>query len=44
MNENAQVSRMSKGKRTEIRRENERVILDAAEKVFAEAGFGRFNS
>lgn len=40
MNENAQVSRMSKGKRTEIRRENERVILDAAEKVFAEAGFG----
>lgn len=40
MNENAQVSRMSKGKRTEIRRENERVILHAAEKVFAEAGFG----
>ena len=27
-------------KRTEIRRENERVILQAAEKVFAEAGFG----
>ncbi len=40
MNENAQVSRMSRGKRTEIRRENERVILEAAEKVFAEAGFG----
>ena len=40
MNENAQVSRASKGKRTEIRRENERVILEAAEKVFAEAGFG----
>ena len=40
MNENAQVSRISKGKRTEIRRENERVILEAAEKVFAEAGFG----
>ncbi|WP_435259257.1 TetR family transcriptional regulator C-terminal domain-containing protein [Thioclava sp. FR2] len=40
MNENAQVSRISKGKRTEIRRENERMILEAAEKVFAEAGFG----
>jgi TetR/AcrR family transcriptional regulator len=40
MNENAQTSRMAKGKRTEIRRENERVILYAAERVFAEAGFG----
>ena len=40
MTENAQISRMSKGKRTEIRRENERVILDAAERVFAEAGYG----
>lgn len=40
MNANAQVSRISKGKRTDIRRENERVILEAAEKVFAEAGFG----
>ena len=40
MNENAQVSRMSKSKRTETRRENERVILEAAEKVFAEAGYG----
>jgi len=27
-------------KRTDIRRENERVILQAAEKVFAEAGYG----
>lgn len=27
-------------RRTDIRRENERTILDAAEKVFAEAGFG----
>ncbi|MCF8487107.1 MAG: TetR/AcrR family transcriptional regulator [Rhodobacteraceae bacterium] len=40
MNENAQVSRITKAKRTDIRRENERVILAAAEKVFAEAGFG----
>ncbi|MFN3724427.1 MAG: TetR/AcrR family transcriptional regulator [Paracoccaceae bacterium] len=40
MTETAQVSRSAKGKRTEIRRENERVILQAAEKVFAEAGFG----
>lgn len=40
MNENAQVLRNIKSKRTEIRRENERLILDAAEKVFAEAGFG----
>jgi TetR/AcrR family transcriptional regulator len=28
------------GRRTDIRRENERAILEAAEKVFAEAGFG----
>jgi TetR/AcrR family transcriptional regulator len=40
MNENAQVSRITKAKRTDIRRENERLILAAAEKVFAEAGFG----
>jgi TetR/AcrR family transcriptional regulator len=40
MMENAQISRISRGKRTEIRRENERLILEAAEKVFAEAGFG----
>jgi TetR/AcrR family transcriptional regulator len=40
MVQNAQVSRISKGKRTETRRENERMILDAAEKVFAEAGYG----
>ncbi|PJF11104.1 TetR/AcrR family transcriptional regulator [Pseudorhodobacter sp. MZDSW-24AT] len=40
MPQNAQVSRISKGKRTEIRRENERMILDAAERVFAEAGYG----
>lgn len=40
MNENARISRIQKGRRTEIRRENERVILEAAEKVFAEAGFG----
>ena len=31
---------MKTARRTEIRRENERVILDAAERVFAEAGFG----
>ena len=40
MTPNAQVSRIPRGKRTETRRENERVILDAAEKVFAEAGYG----
>lgn len=40
MDQNAQVSRIPRGRRTEIRRENERVILEAAEKVFAEAGFG----
>ncbi|MGL4235470.1 TetR/AcrR family transcriptional regulator [Tabrizicola sp.] len=36
----AQISRLKPGRRTDIRRENERTILDAAEKVFAEAGFG----
>ncbi len=36
----AQVTRIKTARRTEIRRENERVILDAAERVFAEAGFG----
>jgi TetR/AcrR family transcriptional regulator len=30
----------SRPRRTDIRRENERLILQAAEKVFAEAGFG----
>ncbi|MDO9640419.1 MAG: TetR/AcrR family transcriptional regulator [Pseudotabrizicola sp.] len=40
MTPNAQVSHIPRAKRTEIRRENERVILDAAEKVFAEAGYG----
>ncbi len=39
MNGDAQITRL-KPRRTEIRRENERAILDAAEKVFAEAGFG----
>ena len=32
--------RIKTARRTEIRRENERLILDAAERVFAEAGFG----
>ena len=40
MPQTAQVSRIKSGKRTDIRRENERLILDAAERVFAEAGFG----
>ncbi len=40
MNQSAGISRNGRGKRTEIRRENERLILEAAEKVFAEAGFG----
>jgi TetR/AcrR family transcriptional regulator len=40
MNGDAQISRLKPGRRTDIRRENERAILDAAEKVFAEAGFG----
>jgi TetR/AcrR family transcriptional regulator len=36
----ARISRIRSGRRTDIRRENERLILDAAERVFAEAGFG----
>ncbi|MEZ5797401.1 MAG: TetR/AcrR family transcriptional regulator [Paracoccaceae bacterium] len=40
MEGSAQVSRISRARRTDIRRENERLILKAAEKVFAEAGFG----
>jgi TetR/AcrR family transcriptional regulator len=40
MPQDAQISRLKPGKRTDIRRENERAILEAAEKVFAEAGFG----
>ncbi len=40
MADTAQFSRIRPGRRTDIRRENERLILDAAEKVFAEAGFG----
>lgn len=40
MSGDAQISRLKPGRRTDIRRENERAILDAAEKVFAEAGFG----
>ncbi len=36
----AQIPRNKSARRTEIRRENERLILDAAERVFAEAGFG----
>jgi len=40
MDDNAQETRIARGRRTDIRRENERLILDAAEKVFAEAGFG----
>ncbi len=40
MSESAQVSRISRARRTDIRRENERLILEAAERVFAEAGFG----
>ena len=40
MSGDAQISRLKPGRRIDIRRENERAILDAAEKVFAEAGFG----
>ncbi len=40
MDDVAQNSRSQRARRTDIRRENERLILDAAEKVFAEAGFG----
>ena len=40
MAKTAQIAHLKPGKRTEIRRENESLILKAAEKVFAEAGFG----
>lgn len=40
MSRDAQISAPKPGRRTDIRRGNERVILDAAETVFAEAGFG----
>jgi TetR/AcrR family transcriptional regulator len=40
MQQTAQVSRTKPHRRTDIRRENEATILKAAEKVFAEAGFG----
>ena len=40
MTETAQITRLRPGKRTDIRRENESLIRRAAEKVFAEAGFG----
>ena len=40
MPKTAQITRLKPGKRTDIRRENEALILKAAEKVFAEAGFG----
>jgi TetR/AcrR family transcriptional regulator len=40
MTETARISRIPKTRRMQIRQENERVILEAAEKVFAEAGFG----
>ena len=40
MPDTARISRIRSGRRTDIRRENERLILEAAEKVFAEAGFG----
>jgi TetR/AcrR family transcriptional regulator len=40
MTDPAQVSIMKSNRRTDIRRENEALILRAAEKVFAEAGFG----
>ena len=40
MPEPARISRIRSGRRTDIRQQNERLILDAAERVFAEAGFG----
>lgn len=40
MPEPARISRIRPGRRTDIRQQNESLILDAAEKVFAEAGFG----
>ncbi len=40
MDDSAQKTRTRSSRRTDIRRENEQLILRAAEKVFAEAGFG----
>jgi TetR/AcrR family transcriptional regulator len=40
MSPDARIAQLKPGRRTDIRRENERAILEAAEKVFAEAGFG----
>ena len=40
MTERALSAQMKPGRRIEARRENEKLILQAAEKVFAEAGFG----
>jgi TetR/AcrR family transcriptional regulator len=40
MPDTARISRIRSGRRTDIRQQNERLILDAAERVFAEAGFG----
>jgi len=40
MTATAQVSRLKPGRRTEIRQQKVATILSAAEKVFAEAGFG----
>lgn len=40
MDDAAEIPRLKPSRRTDIRRENERLILEAAEKVFAEAGFG----
>ena len=40
MDDAAPTARARGARRTDIRRENERLILEAAEKVFAEAGFG----
>jgi TetR/AcrR family transcriptional regulator len=40
MTGDARILPLKPGRRTDIRRENERAILEAAEKVFAEAGFG----
>lgn len=40
MPEPARLSRIRSTRRTDIRQQNERLILDAAERVFAEAGFG----
>lgn len=40
MPDTARISRIRSGRRTDIRQQNERLILAAAERVFAEAGFG----